>query len=112
MTEVARNARTVSESLDQLIAGTSGTLDEGIPLNKLGNQDVTGRLFFQTKLATQALPDGLPEGKGDNLILAVVSELQKLARAKKWCWYLKISICASKRAHWDYLLKIISMTKF
>jgi PhoH-like ATPase len=77
MTEVARNARTVSRSLDQLIAGTSGTLDEGIPLNKLSNQDVTGRLFFQTKLSTQALPEGLPEGKGDNLILAVVSELQK-----------------------------------
>lgn len=37
MTEIARNARTVSRSLDQLIAGTSGTLDEGIPLNKLGN---------------------------------------------------------------------------
>ena len=66
MTEVARNARTVSRSLDQLVAGTSGTLDEGIPLNKLGNQDVSGRLFFQTKLSTQALPEGLPEGKGDN----------------------------------------------
>lgn len=83
MTEVARNARTVSRSLDQLIAGTSGTLDEGIPLNKLGNQDVTGRLFFQTKLATQALPDGLPEGKGDNLILAVVSELQKTRKGQE-----------------------------
>jgi PhoH-like ATPase len=77
MTEVARNARTVSRSLDQLITGTSGTLDEGIPLNKLGNHDVSGRLFFQTKLSTQPLPEGLPEGKGDNLILAVVSELQK-----------------------------------
>ena len=83
MTEVARNARTVSRSLDQLIAGTSGTLDEGIPLNKLGNTDVTGRLFFQTKLATQALPEGLPEGKGDNLILAVVSELQKTRKGQE-----------------------------
>jgi PhoH-like ATPase len=83
MTEVARNARTVSRSLDQLIAGTSGTLDEGIPLNKLGNQDVTGRLFFQTKLTTQALPEGLPEGKGDNLILAVVSELQKTRKGQE-----------------------------
>jgi len=83
MTEVARNARTVSRSLDQLIAGTSGTLDEGIPLNKLGNQDVTGRLFFQTKLSTQALPEGLPEGKGDNLILAVVSELQKTRKGQE-----------------------------
>ncbi len=83
MTEVARNARTVSRSLDHLIAGTSGTLDEGIPLNKLGNQDVTGRLFFQTKFSTQALPEGLPEGKGDNLILAVVSELQKTRKGQE-----------------------------
>ncbi|AGG33962.1 MAG: PhoH family protein [Polynucleobacter sp.] len=83
MTEVARNARTVSRSLDQLVAGTSGTLDEGIPLNKLGNQDVSGRLFFQTKLTTQALPEGLPEGKGDNLILAVVSELQKARKGQE-----------------------------
>ncbi|MBU3537997.1 PhoH family protein [Polynucleobacter sp. UK-Gri1-W3] len=83
MTEVARNARTVSRSLDQLIAGTSGTLDEGIPLNKLGNQDVTGRLFFQTKFSTQALPEGLPEGKGDNMILAVVSELQKTRKGQE-----------------------------
>jgi PhoH-like ATPase len=83
MTEVARNARTVSRSLDQLVTGTSGTLDEGIPLNKLGNQDVSGRLFFQTKLTTQALPEGLPEGKGDNLILAVVSELQKTRKGQE-----------------------------
>jgi PhoH-like ATPase len=77
MSEVARNARTVSRSLDQLIAGTSGTLDDGIPLNKLGHQDVSGRLYFQTHLTTTTLPEGLPEGKGDNLILAVVSELQQ-----------------------------------
>jgi len=83
MTEVARNARTVSRSLDQLVAGTSGTLDDGIPLSKLGNQDVSGRLFFQTKLTTQALPEGLPEGKGDNLILAVVSELQKTRKGQE-----------------------------
>ena len=77
MSEVARNARTVSRSLDQLIAGTSGTLDDGIPLDKLGHQDVSGRLYFQTHLTTATLPEGLPEGKGDNLILAVVSELQQ-----------------------------------
>ena len=77
MSEVARNARTVSRSLDQLIAGTSGTLDDGISLNKLGHQDVSGKLYFQTHLTTATLPEGLPEGKGDNLILAVVSELQQ-----------------------------------
>ena len=77
MSEVARNARMVSRSLDQLIAGTSGQLDEGIPLSKLGNQDATGRLFFQTHFSSSPLPESLPEGKGDNLILGVVSDLQK-----------------------------------
>jgi len=77
MSEVARNARMVSRSLDQLIAGTSGQLDEGIPLNKLGNQDATGRLFFQTHFSSTPLPEGLPEGKGDNLILGGVRDLQK-----------------------------------
>ena len=48
MSEVARNARTVSRALDGLIDGTSGSLDEGIPLSKLGNKDATGKLFFQT----------------------------------------------------------------
>ena len=79
MSEVARNARTVSRSLDNLVAGTSGILEEGIPLNKLGNKDATGRLFFQVSLNQINLPDGLPTGKADNMILGVVRDLQ-LAR--------------------------------
>jgi len=75
MSEVARNARTVSRSLDQLVANTSGTLDEGIPLNKLGNKDATGSLYFQIQLNSISLPDGLPTGKADNMILGVVREL-------------------------------------
>ena len=77
MSEVARNARTVSRSLDNLVAGTSGVLEEGIPLNKLGNKDATGRLFFQVALSQITLPDGLPTGKADNMILGVVRELQR-----------------------------------
>ncbi|BDW10760.1 phosphate starvation protein PhoH [Polynucleobacter sp. SHI8] len=77
MSEVARNARTVSRALDGLIDGTSGALDEGIPLSKLGNKDATGKLFFQTDLKEMKLPEGLPEGKGDNMILSVVRSLQE-----------------------------------
>ena len=77
MTEVARNARTVSRSLDQLVAGTSGTLDEGIPLNKLGNQDVSGRLFFQTRQLNGNLPATLPGHGADNAILAQTLALQQ-----------------------------------
>jgi PhoH-like ATPase len=77
MSEVARNARQVSRSLDALVADISeGAIDSGIPLNKLGNKDAGGRLYFQTKLQNFALPEGLPEGKADNQILGVVRALQ------------------------------------
>ena len=77
MSEVARNARQVSRSLDALVADVSeGAIDSGIPLSKLGNKDAGGRLYFQTKLQNWALPEGLPEGKADNQILGVVRALQ------------------------------------
>ncbi|GCB03140.1 PhoH family protein [Ralstonia sp. SET104] len=77
MSEVARNARTVSRTLDQLVAGTDGVMDDGLPLSKLGNRDAQGRLFFQTRLNDIKLPDGLPQGKADNQILGVVAALQQ-----------------------------------
>ncbi len=78
MSEVARNARQVSRSLDALVADTSeDAIDGGIALAKLGNKDAGGRLFFQTKLTNWTLPEGLPEGKADNQILGVVRALQQ-----------------------------------
>ncbi|MCS6765620.1 MAG: PhoH family protein [Candidatus Protistobacter heckmanni] len=76
MSEVARNARSVSRSLDALVAGIEGPIDQGIPLSKLGNRDARGKLFFQTTLAHVDLPAGLPQGKADNQILGVVRSLQ------------------------------------
>jgi len=78
MSEVARNARQVSRSLDALVADVSEhAIDGGISLSKLGNKDASGRLFFQTKLGRWTLPEGLPEGKADNQILGVVRALQE-----------------------------------
>jgi len=78
MSEVARNARQVSRSLDDLVADASEeSIEQGIPLNKLGNKDAGGRLFFQTKLQVETLPPGLPQGKADNQILAVVRALEQ-----------------------------------
>ncbi len=77
MSEVARNARAVSRTLDQLVAGTDGVMEDGLPLSKLGNRDAQGHLFFQTRLNDIKLPDGLPQGKADNQILGVVSALQQ-----------------------------------
>jgi PhoH-like ATPase len=78
MSEVARNARQVSRSLDALIADVEeNAIEEGIPLSKLGNKDAKGRLFFQTKLQDISLPEGLPTGKADNQILGVVRALER-----------------------------------
>ena len=77
MSEVARNARQVSRTLDALAGDAdNNAIEKGIPLSKLGNKDAKGRLFFQTKLQTVALPDGLPVGKADNQILGVVRSLE------------------------------------
>jgi PhoH-like ATPase len=77
MSEVARNARQVSRSLDALVEGIEDhSIDQGIPLSKLGNKDARGRLYFQTRLQNFALPEGLPVGKADNQILGVVRALE------------------------------------
>lgn len=77
MTEVARNARQVSRTLDALVSNTDDdAIENGIPLSKLGNKDAKGRLYFQTRLQTAELPVGLPSGKADNQILSVVRSLE------------------------------------
>ncbi len=78
MSEVARNARQVSRTLDALVGSMEdGAIEDGLPLNKLGNKDAKGRLFFQTRLqAGPVLPEGLPQGKADNQILGVVRNLE------------------------------------
>ncbi|RKP54786.1 PhoH family protein [Pararobbsia silviterrae] len=76
MSEVARNARQVSRTLDALVADSGNSLTEGIPLSRLGNREAAGSLFFQTTLNDIAPVEGLPEGKADNQILGVVRALQ------------------------------------
>ena len=78
MSEVARNARQVSRSLDALVGNLGdGQIDDGIPLAALGNKDAGGKLFFQTHSVPQALPSVLPAGKADNQILGVVRAMQE-----------------------------------
>lgn len=72
----ARNVRQVARSLDALVADIDESrLDEGIPLDKLGNREAGGRLYFQTSLQPAELPKGLPNDKGDNQILGIVMAL-------------------------------------
>ncbi|WP_323118788.1 PhoH family protein [Burkholderia alba] len=76
MSEVARNARQVSRTLDALVANV-GPITSGIPLARLGSREALGRLYFQTTLTHIEPVDGLPEGKADNQILGVVRALQR-----------------------------------
>jgi PhoH-like ATPase len=78
MSEVSRNARQVSRSLDALIDGGTERIDQGITLAKLGNREAVGRLYLQTQVLPTALPSALPAGKADNQILAVVSALREV----------------------------------
>ncbi|HRK57538.1 MAG TPA: PIN domain-containing protein, partial [Burkholderiaceae bacterium] len=78
MSEVSRNARQVSRSLDALVASVDTPIEEGIALAALGHVDAAGRLYFQTTAIDSALPNTLPNGKADNQILSVVHALKDL----------------------------------
>jgi PhoH-like ATPase len=77
VTEVARNARQASRTLDALAAVKGAEITMGLPLKSLGNKEVGGKLFFQTQPLDMSLPQSLPQGKADNQILGVVQALRK-----------------------------------
>jgi len=78
MTEVARNARQASRSLDSLAAAQGADMGQGLPLNTTGFTEAAGKLFFQTQPLDLRLPMALPQGKADNQILGVVSALVQM----------------------------------
>jgi PhoH-like ATPase len=77
MTEVARNGRQTSRSLDALAENQGADITTGLPLDATGHSEARGRLFFQTQLLHYDLPLSLPQGKADNQILGVVEALRK-----------------------------------
>ncbi len=77
MTEVARNARQTSRTLDALAGAKDADIGKGLKLDTTGHREAGGCLFFQTKLLAYTLPMSLPQGKADNQILSVVEALRK-----------------------------------
>ena len=77
MSEIARNARQVTRTLDEIVNGTAAAIELGIALDGASRRLASGRLFLQTEAITGELPAGLPTAKADNQILAVVIHLQK-----------------------------------
>ncbi len=77
MTEVARNARQTSRTLDALAGHQGADITAGLALNTTGHREARGKLFFQTQLLSYTLPSSLPQGKADNQILGVVDALRQ-----------------------------------
>ncbi|HVO47414.1 MAG TPA: PhoH family protein [Steroidobacteraceae bacterium] len=86
LSEASRNVRQVSRFLDELIRdATKEQIDRGLQLpsgysGNHGKKPSTGRLFFQTRQLTSALPDSLPGQGSDNVILAQTLALQNEQR--------------------------------
>jgi len=77
MTEVARNGRQTSRSLDALAEHQGADITKGLSLSSTGHAEAQGRLFFQTQMLNYDLPLSLPQGKADNQILGVVEALRQ-----------------------------------
>ncbi len=87
ISEQARNVRQVSRFLDELMAtATKEEIDRGIALHDTrlhqGNPNghahkPSGRLFFQTRVLADGLPQTLPGHGADNAILGHTLALQK-----------------------------------
>jgi PhoH-like ATPase len=82
VSEVARNVRQVSRFIDEIInaAGTDD-INNGLQLNTAlhlnGHSDACGRLFLQTHIMPDNLPETLPGKNSDNSILGTTLSLQK-----------------------------------
>ncbi|GHT81491.1 phosphate starvation protein PhoH [Betaproteobacteria bacterium] len=77
LSEVARNARQTSRSLDEIVTGAADNIDGGIALDGPSHGMATGRLFLQTEAIHVELPAALPTAKGDNQILSVIMYLAR-----------------------------------
>ncbi|WCT23511.1 PhoH family protein [Acidovorax temperans] len=77
MTEVARNGRQTSRTLDALAGAEGADIGRGLKLDSTGQRAAGGCLYFQTAPLDYSLPTSLPAGKADNQILGVVAALSK-----------------------------------
>ncbi|MDR1853552.1 MAG: PhoH family protein [Azoarcus sp.] len=72
LSEVARNARQASRTLDEIVSAVPDGIEAGISLEAPSHGLASGRLFLQTEAINVELPAGLPTAKSDNQILTVL----------------------------------------
>lgn len=76
MSEVARNARQASRTMDEVVSTCEHHIEQGIPLAVPSRGLAAGRLYLQTEAIDAKLPASVPTAKADNQILAVVMHLK------------------------------------
>jgi PhoH-like ATPase len=82
ISEVARNVRQVSRFIDDIIkAAGKDDISNGLELTSAlqtnGHSEPCGRLFLQTQILPDNLPESLPGKNSDNSILGTTLSLQK-----------------------------------
>jgi PhoH-like ATPase len=81
LSDVSRNVRQVSRFLDELIRDADQqSINDGLPLSLIektssSEQNLEGRLYFQTRQLAHLLPADLPGQIADNSILSIVLAL-------------------------------------
>lgn len=72
-TDVNRNARSATRLLEDITSQTTGSIDDGFPLEEFNNGTYDGRLFLQNKVVDYV--KGETVRKNDNLYLGVLEHL-------------------------------------
>ena len=77
MSEVARNARQASRTLDEIASGCEDGIKHGIDLTTPSHGQATGKLLLQTEAINNVLPTSLPTARADNQIIGVAMYLSE-----------------------------------
>lgn len=82
VSEVARNVRQVSRFIDEIINDAeTDDIENGLVLSSVkqlnGHDTPEGRLYLQTQIMPDSLPENLPGKNADNSILGITLSLQK-----------------------------------
>ena len=76
-TDVARNARQVSRTLDEIFKGDQTLMRDGASLCEISHGAATGKIFFQMETLTFPLSKDLLYDEGDRRIIAVTCALRR-----------------------------------
>jgi len=76
-TDVARNARQVTRTIDAIFMGDKKLLRDGASMAEASGGSATGKLFYQVETLSFALPKDLLDDEADRKIIAVACQLRQ-----------------------------------